>query len=213
MSSVRSVVSVTGFSDNGDPVTVQGEPTRTLHFNAGEFSVSSDTSVTPPRAKVSLKAAFVSVITALGETVAGLATSVTTLLEFKTNAEPYATAGGRWGIPETFVGATPPETIVASVGDYIRVDLDAYGASGVCTVELPEANEGRVGQRIRIAEITGNTIGPGNAELHVATTGGQTIDTPWTANPFEMTGVRPRATFVVVENAGPTYEWSLEAET
>jgi phenylpyruvate tautomerase PptA (4-oxalocrotonate tautomerase family) len=213
MSSVRSVVSVTGFNDSGDAVTVQGEPTRTLHFNTGEFSVSSDTSVTPPRAKVALKAAFVSSITALTETVAGLAESVTTLLAFKTAAEPYAVDGGLWGTPATEIPEVDGASMTVSVGDYQRVNMTNLGGAEIFTVLLPEANESRLGRRVRIAEIGGGVVGSPNYELRVNTTSGQTVDGGNVTLPYQLEGTFPRATFVVVENAGPTYEWSLEAET
>lgn len=120
--------------------------------------------------------------------------------------EDYAVAGGRWDMPAVFVGNSGPETVQPSIGQYVRIDLGLYGAGDVCTVELPTTVADDLGRRIRVAEITGNMIGFNQPELHVTTTGGQTIDGVFLL-PYKLTGNRPRATFVSTGSG-----WSLEEE-
>jgi hypothetical protein len=212
VSSVRAVTTITGFNDAGAPVAAQGEQVRVLHFETGEFSIETDTSVTPARVKVSLKDAFVAVITALGETVSGLAASVSTLLTFKTSAEPYAIAGGRWTVPEIYVATGGPESIDASFGQFIRANIENYGGGELLTLILPAVTSDDVGKRICFSSIGGPDVGAPNGEIEIMTTGGQAMDSG-VAVPFQITGPRPKITLVAVEISTGVYGYSVEQET
>lgn len=211
MGAVKAVTIITGANHAGDASTIGGDlATQTLHFDPTHFTIAKDVTTTPPRVKVSLRASFTSLLFALIDTVAGLASNVTDLLTRMALVEEYAVEGGRWDTPAIVV-AVDGQNVEASRGTYNRIDMSALGFGETFTVVLPEANAGRLGMRVAVAEVTGASLGGGGATLLVTTTGGQDIDAGNVGPPYALDGIFPRAVFVVVEDAGPVYGWSLES--
>jgi len=216
MGMVKSIVIVTGANEANEPVTVVGEALQNLHFKPGQFVpvVEPNPAGGSQRTLVQLHPGFVAGVEEVVDKVKDLETTTDNLDTRVNNLEvayQYAVAGGRWSIPPVQLPFLDGESFAASLGELVRVDIQNLGGADTFTVILPEVVGADLGRRICVAEVWGVVVGGGGPYLAVQTTAGQQIDFNISL-PYQLTGSRPRVTFVVALISGPNvYGWTIES--
>lgn len=147
MGAPRAWTTVSGLTPADKAIAVQGdESMRTVNFDPAFARVEIDTSVTPPRVKVTGGAT----ISALGESIEDLEREIEGLDERLDELEAKQ--------------FTPTElqstSYNADIWEHVLVDMDA--ASGDLTITLPPSSLLNVGARIKVSDISvGGGIGVG----------------------------------------------------